>query len=41
MDVETIAAFGQATGVYAFMNTAYGWPTTEVVHFMALSVLLG
>jgi len=41
MDVGTIAAFGQATGVYAFMNTAYGWPTVEVVHFMALSVLLG
>jgi hypothetical protein len=41
MDVETIAAFGQATGVYDFMNTAYGWPAVEVIHFMALSVLLG
>ena len=41
MDVETIAAFGQATGVYAFMNTTYGWPTVEVVHFIALSTLLG
>jgi hypothetical protein len=41
MDVATIAAFGQATGVYAFMNTTYGWPSVEVVHFIALSVLLG
>ena len=28
MDVETIAAFGHASGVYAFMNTAYGWPAS-------------
>lgn len=41
MDVESIAAFGQAAGVYAFMNTTYGWPAVEVVHFIALSILLG
>ena len=41
MDVESIAAFGHATGVYAFMNSSYGWPTIEVIHFIALSTLLG
>lgn len=41
MNVDVIAAFGHATGIYAFMNTAYGWPAVEVIHFVALSVLLG
>jgi hypothetical protein len=41
MDVERIAAFGHASGVYDFMNTAYGWPAIESVHFAALAVLLG
>jgi hypothetical protein len=41
MTVADIAAFGHATGIYAFMNSAYGWPAIEVVHFIALSVLLG
>jgi len=39
--VETIAAFGKSSGVYGFMNTAWGWPTIESIHFIALSVLLG
>ena len=41
MDVESIAAFGKTSGVYAFMNTAYGWPAIESVHFLSLAVLLG
>ena len=41
MDVERIAAFGHASGVYDFMNTAYGWPAMESLHFVALAVLLG
>lgn len=41
MGVEAIAAFGQASGVHAFMNTAWGWPAIESVHFTALAVLLG
>ena len=39
--VETIAKFGKDSGVYAFMNSAWGWPTIESIHFVALSVLLG
>ena len=41
MDVEAIAAFGHASGVYDFMNTAYGWPAMESLHFIALATLLG
>ena len=29
------------SGVYAFMNSAWGWPTIESIHFIALSTLLG
>jgi hypothetical protein len=41
MDIEAIAAFGHASGVYDFMNTAYGWPAVESLHFVALATLLG
>ncbi len=39
--VERIADFGHESGVYDFMNTAWGWPTIESLHFTALAVLLG
>jgi len=41
MNVEAIAAFGKSSGIHAFMNTTYGWPTIEAVHFIALATLLG
>ena len=41
MDVDAIAAFGRASGIHGFMNTAWGWPAVEIVHFLALAVLLG
>ena len=41
MDVEAIAAFGRDSGIYGFMNSKWGWPTVESVHFLSLSVLLG
>jgi hypothetical protein len=40
-DVPTIAQFGKSSGIYAFMNSAYGWPAIESLHFIALAVLLG
>ena len=39
--VDAIAAFGRDSGIHGFMNTAWGWPTIESVHFLALAVLLG
>jgi hypothetical protein len=41
MDVEAIAAIGHASGVHAFMNSTWGWPAVESLHFIALAVLLG
>ena len=36
-----IDAFGKDTGIFTLMNTAYGWPIAESLHFIGLSLLLG
>jgi hypothetical protein len=41
MIVETLQRVGTATGIHEFMNTAWGWPAIESIHFAALAVLLG
>src|SRR5262245_30749678 len=41
MDVAAIARFGWDSGIREFMNTPWGWPTIESIHFTALAVLLG
>jgi len=41
MTPELLQAIGKASGVYAFMNTPYGWPLVESIHFLGLTVLLG
>ncbi len=32
---------GRATGIHALMNSPWGWPTVESLHFMGLSLLVG
>ena len=39
--METLAAIGHSTGIYDFMNSTWGWPMVESVHFIGLSLLLG
>lgn len=41
MEPEIFAAFGKSSGIYAFMNTTYGWPAIESLHFLSLALLLG
>ena len=41
MQPESIEAFAHATGIYAFMNSAWGWPFIESMHYIALALLLG
>jgi hypothetical protein len=41
MDISAIEAFAKDSGIYAFMNTAWGWPFIESLHYIALAVLLG
>lgn len=39
--VTALTAIGERSGIGAFMNTLYGWPIIESIHFLALAVLLG
>jgi uncharacterized protein DUF6644 len=36
-----IEAFGHASGIYDFMNSAWGWPFIESLHYISLALLLG
>lgn len=39
--LELLTNFSQATGIYAFMNSPWGWPVAESIHFLGLSLLIG
>jgi len=36
-----IHAFGQRSGIFDFMNTAWAWPLAESLHFIGLALLFG
>lgn len=33
--------FSRSLGIYGFLNSAWGWPVIESLHFIGLSLLLG
>ena len=39
--IEYLLIFSNSTGIYAFMNTPWGWPIIESIHFFGLSLLIG
>ena len=39
--IETLLNFSQATGIYSFMNSPWGWPVAESLHFLGLCLLIG
>jgi hypothetical protein len=39
--VQSIEAFAKATGVFALMNSKWGWPIAESLHFIGLTLLVG
>ena len=39
--VELLSDFSRSTGIYGFMNSPWGWPTAESIHFLGLCVLIG
>ena len=39
--MEMLLDFSHASGIYAFMHSAWGWPIVESLHFMGLSLLVG
>jgi hypothetical protein len=38
---EALFEIGRRTGIHALMNSAWGWPTVESLHFVGLSMLIG
>ena len=39
--IEILLSFSQATGIYSFMNSPWGWPVAESIHFFGLCLLVG
>lgn len=39
--VEFLQQLGQSTGIADFMNSTWGWPIIESLHFVGLSLLVG
>ena len=39
--LELLSSFSNATGIYGFMNSPWGWPIAESIHFLGLCVLIG
>ena len=38
---EFLFEVGRRTGIHALMNSAWGWPSVESLHFIGLSLLIG
>jgi hypothetical protein len=41
MIIEALLNFSQSTGVSGFMNSVWGWPIAESVHFSGMCLLIG
>lgn len=39
--IDFLGGFSQFTGIYGFMNSMWGWPVIESLHFIGLCLLLG
>jgi hypothetical protein len=39
-DVAALERFGIATGIFALMNSKWGWPVSEIIHFIGLCLLM-
>ncbi|MDP3518888.1 MAG: hypothetical protein Q8S94_17165 [Pseudohongiella sp.] len=39
--VETLTDLSYRSGIFTFMNTQWGWPIVESLHFIGLTLLLG
>jgi hypothetical protein len=38
---DLLYEIGRGTGIHVLMNSPWGWPTVESLHFMGLSLLVG
>ncbi|MEX0965523.1 MAG: hypothetical protein WDZ52_15965 [Pseudohongiellaceae bacterium] len=39
--IEALLNFSQSTGIYSLMNSPWGWPLAESIHFFGLCLLIG
>jgi hypothetical protein len=39
-DVAALERFGIDTGIFALMNSKWGWPIAEIIHFFGLCLLM-
>lgn len=39
--IDFLLHFSQSTGIYQFMNSTWGWPVIESLHFLGLCLLIG
>lgn len=39
--IAAIGQWGIDVGIYALMNTRWGWPIAEIVHFIGICLLMG
>ncbi len=39
--MEALLDFSRKSGIYDFMNSTWGWPAVETLHFLGLSLLIG
>ena len=39
--VEILSNFAQLSGIYGIMNSPWGWPIAESIHFFGLTLLIG
>ena len=39
-DIAALERFGIETGIFGLMNTKWGWPIAEIVHFVGLCLLM-
>ncbi len=39
-DIAALERFGVETGIFGFMNSKWGWPAMESIHFLGLCLLM-
>jgi hypothetical protein len=40
IDVPAIAQFGKDSGIFGMMNSKWGWPISEIIHFTGLCMIM-
>jgi hypothetical protein len=40
LDIPALERFGIETGIFALMNSKWGWPVSEIIHFTGLCMIM-